>query len=257
MGFWAAQASAVTLDWNSVDWTDPVDPPGPTSWVRDLDESFDIDPSNAGNDIRIQITNTGTWTNSASSTSNQPPNDLVDLTGGFSGQESLLLVMDNTNDTQGITVTITFLYAGGVTNVAYTLFDVDRSTSSGSNFIDEIRNFTVNGASSTNVFIDGSTANDVFNDGSSSAFVTGNSVAGDTTGNGNAGISYGNTAPIFSVSFFWGNDTSALSGDPTRQAIALGDITWTAVPEPSTYVAGSLLGLLAGWHALRRRRAIC
>lgn len=231
---------AVTLDWDSVNWPDP--------FPRDLDQSFDIDPSNPGNDIRIQLSNSGTWAN-YNGTGSPTPDDTTDITGGLAGQESLLLSMDNTTDSQGITVTITFLYAGGVDDIFYTIFDVDDGDAA--NFIDQITNFQVNGASSTNVFIDGSVDNDVFNNGTSTASVSGNAWASDTSSDGNADISYGNTSEIYSISFFYRNDP-ALGGDPVRQGIAISDITYTVVPEPSTWLGAVLLAGFGLWHGRRK-----
>lgn len=234
-----ADCPAVTLDWNSVNWT-----------AGNLSQSFDIDGSNAGNDITITISgDTGNLTNSLGG--NTPPDDVTEIDGG-TGQQALMLSADHSNLSQSLTVTITFLYSNGVNGLQFSIFDVDRSVSFGSGFDDQIRNFTVNGGTSTNVSITGSSLNTVSNNNSPTASVSGNNVSGDTTANANAAVSFQSGVNVYSISFDWGNQ--ATFTNVNRQAIAIGDLTWTpAVPEPGVVVGGGLLGLLAGWHAWRRR----
>lgn len=227
------QLGAATLDWNSVNWT-----------AGSLSQSFDIDPSNPGNDITITLTgDTGGLILGS-------PDDTTDITGGFgAGNESLFLAANHAADYDNITVTIQFTgYTYGVTNVAFTIMDVDYQSG---NWRDVIYNFdgTYGGSSVSTPTLTGSTANTVGTAGAG-PYLYGLSSAAENTTAGDGSVSFGST-PVDTVRFTWYN--WGLNG---QQWIAISDITYNvAVPEPSTYIAGCLLLLCAAWQLRRRALA--
>jgi hypothetical protein len=208
------RSQALVLDWDSVNWSS-----------GSLSQSFDVDASHAGNDITITIT--GSTGNLA-----QNVNDTTDLTGGISGgHESLFMNMNYDNRSQFITVTVTFLYAAGVTDVSFSIFDIDKNT--GGNDTGYTDKITVLGTGTNGTLVAPTTitthtANETVGSGTN-IYVRGVSGATDTTGNGNADYAFSST--ITNFSFTYGNDSSAPS-KPGNQWIALGDITFKPkVPE--------------------------
>lgn len=255
-----AAAEAITLDWNSVDWTAATTATGGST------QSFDIDPDNPGNDITITITVEGS--DGELNTGGNSINDSTTYTGGFgTDQESLRIGADHNGTNAAIRVTITFHYTNGVNNVQFSLLDVDTNDNNGdpnpNQFRDQVDEFTGENNGSTVISAATLTREDFNNDDT-----TANRARGDNDGNnnnndsndvdresgqhdddGNVGVAYGSTT-VDEVSFRWIN--YQLEG---QQAIALGDITYDVViPEPSTYLGGTLLILLASHHYFRKRR---
>lgn len=214
-------AQGITLDWNSVDWTTATNFGGITS------QEFEIDSNNAGNDIRVTVSD--------------PNNDLSDniddgttYTGGFgAGQEALRIAANGQGVNQAITVTIDFLYTGGVSDVNFTLFDIDFNDGQ---FRDIITDFTIDGsAAGSSVTLTDGTANnfqtgDFTGLGYSYIGPIGFGVGASNTGDdasGNLGISFGSTN-LSQISFQYEN----FNEGGGAQAIALYDISYV-VPEAS------------------------
>src|SRR6266566_2680084 len=86
---------AVTLDWSTVTWT-----------AGSLSNSYDVDPSNPGNDISITVSGN---TSSLGGTSPSIAGNL-----GGTGRASLQLAPTFTLASQSITVSIAFNYTQGV-----------------------------------------------------------------------------------------------------------------------------------------------
>src|SRR5688572_27795340 len=121
--FLARDARAILLDWDTYGWV-----------AGSTVNSYDIDPSNPGMDVTITIT--GSTTRFVSTY----PQTTTALTGGTVPPEnSVQLFLDFNQDSQTITVTVTFHYAEGVDEVTYDLFDVDRS---GTTYIDRVSAIT-------------------------------------------------------------------------------------------------------------------
>ncbi len=103
---------AVVLDWDTV------------TWSGGMSQAFNIDSSNSNNgstnDVFISISgNTNRFAIA--------PTVNTNLTGGLSPVENgLFLNMDYTTRTESITVLVGLNYSGGVSNLTFTLFDVDR-----------------------------------------------------------------------------------------------------------------------------------
>ena len=217
------------LDWDAagVDWT-----PGGTS------QSFNI----GGTTVTISLT--GNLSNFQANF----PDDNVELTGGLAGQQSLQLWINSwTTNSQALTVTI--LFSTLVSNVLLPIYDIDRS---GTTFQDQIRTISATDGTTTyaaNISNTGSTANTVANNNTLTATITGSATATDSTAAGNATLSF--TNPVNSITFSYGNGAGA-QADPGQQAIALGDITFTVVPEPGTYFFGLFLVGVAFIHWSRR-----
>ena len=242
-------AHAVTLDWNSTAWT-----PG------SLSNAYDIDPGRAGTDLAIAV----------SGTTNRLANGLVApnpatpavtraFDGGMSvGRNSLELAVDFGNVTQALTVTFTFsaAYTAGVSNVSFTLFDIDKQATANSNFEDQVRTIYATLTNGTQI------AATITNLGSSVTLagvglgqtLTGNANAvdlGTGSGAGNATISF-LSDNIRSISFVYGSGSGA-AADPTYQHIGIGDIDYSPVPEINPAWTALASCFAAGVLVLRHR----
>jgi hypothetical protein len=230
-------APAITLDWGTnADWDETDGTP--------YEDSFDIDPDNAGDDVAITI---GGSTGSLI----ELPNDTGDFTGGISGNTSLNLVARYDPDVdQSIIVTIEFNYSQDVTEVSFSIYDVDLTTG---RWIDRISSFEAwsGGVLQTTIFptLTGSSANMVNNAGTTDVEVIGTDTAVNSQGTGNVLVDFGD-AVFDEIRFTWTNEDPAL----LRQGIGLHNITYTPAPEPSTVLTGGLLVGLIGFQVLRRKK---
>ena len=242
-------AQAIVLDWDTVTWAN-----------GSLSNSYDIDPANPGNDVTVTVAgNTAQLV--SESTGQLTPAITTNVTGGLSPvQNALTLKLDLTSQAQAVTITFNFsaLYPQGVNNVSFSIFDVDFASSSGNsgaNFQDQIRNITattVGGATISPLSITTSSANALTGSGLGQV-VTGIATAGDTTSAGNVLIDFG-TAAITSFTFTYGSG-SGTNADPTAQHIAIGDISFTPVPEMNpAWTAFGSCGFAALGALLHRRK---
>jgi len=226
----SSNASAVTLDWDTVSWT-----PG------SLTNSYDIDPSAAGNDVTVTVSgDTGQLGTEQVFPFPQTPALTTNLQGGLvTAKNSLTLMLDLANQTQNVVVTVNFSaqYSAGVTDVSFTIFDVDYANingSGGAKFQDElssIRALSIDGVTLIAPTITVSPNNTLSGTGLNQV-VDGNTTTNDTgagSGSANVTISFGANA-IKSFTFVYGSGSDTPS-DPTAQHIGIGDITFTAVPE--------------------------
>jgi hypothetical protein len=194
-------SQAVVLDWNNVTWTN-----------GSYSQSFDIDPNHAGNDITVTLS-----LSSGSAYTNNPAINST-FTGGVSDtNKSLTLLPDFASQSSYINVTITFLYANGVNNAKFSLFDIDNSTNN--TWQDQVRNFSgtsIHNSALGATSLTGS-ADNVVTAGNSAVYnpfvATGtanspNSGAG--SGAGNVTADYGQSY-VKSISFTYGSGTDALS----------------------------------------------
>lgn len=236
-------SQAAVLDWNSVTWTR-----GSTT------QSFDIDPTHAGNDIRVTLT----LSPGAAFQANNPAVSNTFTGGGASTAKSLNLNADFASSAAYIHVQIDFLYAGGVNNTQFSLFDVDRN---GTTWQDQVRNFsglTIGNSTVLPTNVTGSSGNTMTGSLGTGYTVTGNSTianSGAGSANANVGVAYGQSY-LKSVSFDYGSGSN-VQANPEQQGIALGNITFTPTPTPEINPsAGAVFGcgvaLLLGW---RRKRS--
>jgi hypothetical protein len=180
--------------------------------------------------------------------------------GGSGGQSTLTLIMNFATNRENISVAVKFNYSQGVSNVTYTLYDVDASViNSPRGFIDQISN--IYGTNSSGlvapVAVFGSISNSVSGTGTNRV-VIGLSPSDDPTNKGNVVVAFG-TSTLNGLNFTYGNTTNA-KGDPDPQGISLYNITFSAkpkVPEVNpALAAGALccLGVLGQRVRDRRRR---
>lgn len=195
--------SAVTVTWDDLDWPD-----------SSLQHSYDISANNSGNDVTINITgNTErlmpsypSLTTSLAGGNSEPGNSL-ELDAQFHISEG---------DEESVTTTIAFNYAAGVSNISFSIYDVDTG-----GFTDRVivTGHTVDGQtvnpSSVSTSIDNS-----FNGTNT---VTGIAPANDSTSDGNATFTFNGTAIDYITIVYQRGDI----GLPNQQNIAISDITYT------------------------------
>jgi hypothetical protein len=232
---------AVTLDWDTVTWT-----------AGTLSHSYDIDPTKAGNDITVTVSgNTGQLTTDLAAPNAMTPAIVSAFQGGLATTEkTLCLAVDFANTSQSVTVTVDFsaLYAAGVQNVSFTLFDIDLANAANNHYQDQLRNIT---ATSITGALVAPTITTSANNGPPigtglNQVVNGNVSTNDldpNSGLGNVTISFGTNA-IKSFTFTYGSGTNGGAADPTFQHVGIHDISYlAAVPEinPAWGAIGSCL----------------
>jgi hypothetical protein len=220
-------AHALVLDWDSVTWT-----------AGSLNNSYDLN-GDAVNDITVTITsqNPGIFTTDPA-TGMQTPGINQSLTGGLSPVQNSLDIAANLHTNSNLTVQLSFGGQYGLaTNVSFTIFDIDITTNS--DIISNIYGIAADGSQVAATITDlGSTVTP-----SGLALtqkLTGNADSANNSGNGNATISFGAVA-ITDVFFTFGNN----AGAPRYQDIAIGDISFTPVPEINPAAASAISCLLA------------
>lgn len=240
-------ANAVTLDWDTAAWAN-----------GSLSNSYDVDPAVVGNDITVTVSGS-TAQLVASNGAGSPPTPAITvaLEGGLSPvQKNLELALNLTNQTQQVTISVSFsaLYIQGVQNVSFSIFDVDFSSG---NFQDQLRSIVAvssDGLTQIAPTITTSSSNSLSGTGLTQV-VTGIATSSDTgagSANGNVTISFGSNA-IKSFSFVYGSGTNA-PVDPAFQHIGLHDISFTPVPELNPAWLGGCSCLIVGFF-FRRHHA--
>ena len=226
---------AVVLDWDTVTWTN-----------GSLSNSYDIDSSNAGNDVTVSVSG-NTSQLGAEPTGEMTPALTTNLAGGLAPSEkTLTLFIDLTNDSQAITLTVNFsaLYTQGVENVSFSLFDVDFANQggNGADFQDQLRSIRATSVDGTSIAATITTsAGNTLTGSGLSQLVNGTATVGDTGTGSNAGnvmISFGTTA-ISSFTFTYGSGATP-KNDPTAQHIGIHDLNFTPVPEINPALAAAL-----------------
>lgn len=233
---------AVELDWDNyssaASWSD---------WnYGALTGAFDIDPNNPGDDIRITFSgDTGVLTTDPNG--NQSPNINTVNSGGFDpAPNSLQAVIDLDNVTQEITVRIEFLYTLGVSDISFTIFDIDIwMPNSRFNFIDQVRDISAtgtNGTSYASLTATNPAAVSITGNMTASAEATGVMNSPPTSDNGNVLFAFNDTG-IQEILFTYGAGPGNYNNNaPTPQGISINDIMYTPViPEPSTIIGGVFL----------------
>ena len=236
---------ATMLNWPTSGWTAGSPDPGET-----YSQTFTVvDP----NDVTVSVNNNGNSSTGATWQPSYPDMNSTKLTGGLSGVNALQLFVSAQSSTSSyIETTVTF--AAPVTNLSFQIWDVDAKPGQ---FIDKIFNVQavtpgngVVGADSITSEVAG------YNTISGSGLATvilGTATASDTTNQGTIDIVF--SGPITQFSFDWSNDDSGLGA----QAIGLGPLTYTIVPEPAVPWCSAvvcLAALITHWRFHRRKRAI-
>jgi hypothetical protein len=230
-------AEALVLDWTG------------QTWVHDSSQntnsnSYETDASRPGNDLTISTSTA--WPAEFGT----PAVDQTLQGGNASPTWALVFTPDSTRDTHTFTITITFsaTYTQGVSNVSFTLFDID---SSGTLFIDQVRDISATSVTGTTIAptITGVGSNVMHTGTGVNQVLTGNGLAPDTgagSGNGNAIISF-NVDGIRSITFTFGEPTGG-PANPSAQNFGLSNINYSPVPELNPTMAAAsvcLFGLLA------------
>ncbi len=236
----APSGRGVLLDWSTVTWA-------PGSLVN----SYDIDPSNPGNDITIAISGS-----TSRFVAGYPAITNLQTGGITPAPRSLNLGVDYSAIAQFVKVTITFNYSNGVDLATVPLFDVDAGTGTTKTYRDQIRSIAAWSAGATNIAaaLTGSASNQVAGSGLGQT-ITGLGPAGDTTADGNATISFG-AAYVKGLQFSFGNTNNLTN--PAQQNISIYNISYRPiVPEVGVTpgaVATSVLAVgLVPWMSRRRR----
>jgi hypothetical protein len=248
--FLAAAAHAVTLDWDTVAWT-----PG------SLSNSYDIDPANAGNDITVTVSgNTAQLQPHLVYPNPMTPAVTTNFQGGLATAENTLgLAVNFTNQSEAVIITVDFsaLYAQGVQNVSFTIFDIDAANAAGSTYQDQLRSIVATSIDGTTLVAPTITIspNNTLSGSGLTQVVDGTVSTTDTgagSGAANVTISFGATA-IRSFTFTYGSGSGTVA-DPTYQHIGIHDISFTPVPEinPAWIAMGSCL---LGVASILRHRA--
>jgi hypothetical protein len=240
-----ASVRGTVFDWPSSGWTAGAPAPGQT-----VTQSFtNVTP----NDITVSINNNGASNQGATWQTGYPAIDSTTETGGFSGVNALqIYVVAQSSTSSYIRTTVTF--SNPVINLSFQIWDVDAFSGQ---FADRISNIQAIALGGTTVWPDSVTSaiagyNTITGTGLST-IVLGTANAANNTNQGTIDISF--AGPITQFSFDWSNNDPALGA----QAIALGPLTYTIVPEMS---AGWVVALLcsiaiAAREIGRRRTAHC
>lgn len=240
---WATPAQALVLDWDGVSWT-----PG------SLSNSYNLN-GDAFNDITVAITsqNQGIFTNDPT-TGTMTPAINQTMTGGLVPPQNSLMIAANLHTHSDLTVHVSFTggTAGnlpGANNVSFTIFDIDVTTNS--DIISNIYGVAPDGSLVAATITNVGSAVTLGGGPGLGQTLTGNAAAANNSSNGNATISFGSTL-ITDLYFTFGNT----AGAPRYQDIAIGDISFTPVPEINPAISASMSCLAAtGLTLFMRRRA--
>jgi hypothetical protein len=255
----AQNGNAVTLDWDFQTWSNnPDGTPKPNS--------YEIDGTNAGTDVTITATgnNGAIFQKDIGPGAPQTPAVAQTFQGGFgSAQNSLVLALNLADNTQSVTINLTFSpqYTSGISNLTFTLFDIDYANAPGNTYQDQLTNIkglAVDGITWIAPTITTSATNTLTGSGLTQV-VTGTASANDlgaNTGAGNVIISFGANA-ITAFQFTYGSGAAFAS--PTFQHVGLYDFSFTPVPEinPAWSAVGSCMmafGLILRHRANFRKK---
>ena len=237
----AGPLPAVTFQWSVITWPDGT-----------FQNEYDIDASNPGNDIRITINAASDSGYIAPSPNVFPIGNTFAFTGGIGGtgnpataaSQNLDVFMNRGSNLDFSTISVEFLYADGVTDVSWTVFDVDSSATQNGDgtlaYRDQIRNIQGINSNTAQTFfgptvnITNSTFTEQTGSGAGLTVQGINSpvTADNQSDEGTVDFDFG-TTEVTSIQFDYGNATNT-PDDPAQQGIGLHDISYTPVPEPSS-----------------------
>jgi hypothetical protein len=249
-------ASAVLVDWSTLTW-----PSG------SLNNSYHVDPGTSGTDVTVVISgNTGQFQPSTITPNPQTPAITRAFDGGLiTSPKTLELAVALANNTQAITFTMTFSgnYPAGVSNVSFTIFDIDLNNGGGSTFQDQIRSISATSTTGTPIAptitglgpavgLTGTGLAQILTGNANSRDLNTSSGSG-TSGDGNATISF-NTTGIRSITFTYGG--GSLFTTPTYEHIGIYNIDYSVVPETDpSWFSFTACGLLVCWNVQKSLKA--
>lgn len=211
----------------------------------------------AGGNISFNISGSTGNLNNYSGT--QTPNIFTDTFGGLGINNSvMILAMDQNNNTNQVTNRITFSHTNGVRNVSFTIFDIDRGSTGGSNYQDQVtvtawRSGSVLSSSLVTITAHGASNTAVGNVATGTASVA---DTGTGSGLGNATFQVSAFTIIDRIDIVYTNGPLA-PNNPTQQWIMLSDIAFiVAVPEVSTVflLIGTPVLLGSIWYLRNRKK---
>ncbi len=225
-----SHASELLLDWDTLTWQ----PEGQTN----LSETYAI----GGRDVIVAI---GGNTSGLDNLGTLSPRIDSTQTGGLTPvEDALIITTDYPAGTVDREVTISFDfsdYAGGISDVAFSLFDIDSNASA----IDEVMiTALVNGTLVDPTSLVAGSANQVVG----SNTIVGTGISPPSSSDGNVSIAFAYTG-ITELLITYRNGGQAFSGG--LQTMGIHDISYTVVPLPAgLWLLGSALVALA--HQRRR-----
>ena len=234
----------VVFNWpSSPGWTAGV----PTAGQTNTQSFTSVNP----NDITVSINNSGAGPQGMNWNAGYPQISANPLTGGLTGVNGLQLYA-TTSDASGTFLKVTVSFNTPVTNLSFQIWDVDKS---GGQFIDKISNLQALAEGGGTVGADSVTSavagfNSISGTGLSTV-VVGTAPASNTTNQGTIDITF--NGPITQFSFEWSNADPGLGA----QAIGLGPLTYTPVPETNAGLFGAVGCIMAIVFEsfVRRRKA--
>jgi len=212
---------SAVLDWDVNNWPLPS-----------LSQTYSVGGSNIniviGGDT-VQLNTTG---NPASPETNQH------LTGGTTNEDALFIRTDFVATSEDITITIDFTHLGGVSDLSFTLWDVDATSTQ---WIDQVQVTATAGGSAVNPSSISDGVTNIPGVNTSTGFpITSN--AANNSSDGNATFTF-NQTNITQVVITYRNTTT---GTPGNQWISLHDLTFDVAPtitkafSPDTMTAGDV-----------------
>jgi hypothetical protein len=236
--------ASVVFDWPA--------PPGwtagsPTGGQTDTQSFTSVNP----NDITVAVNNSGTGPQGMNFHAGYPQISANPLTGGLTGVNGLQFYADS-SQSFGNYIRVTVTFDTPVINLSFQIWDVDAVAGQ---FADKISNIQAVGPGGITVGPDSVTSavagyNTISGTGLSTV-VLGTANANNSTNQGTIDITF--NGPITQFSFEWSNNDPALGA----QAIALGPLTYTPVPEnnPASLSLSFCLAAIL-FERLRRRRRL-
>jgi hypothetical protein len=244
----AQPVSAAMVDWSTLTWN-----PGT------LSNSYDVDPSNPGNDVTVTIGGDTAQLQPSLDTGNPlTPAITRAFDGGLgTSPRTLELALDLTSNAQRVTFTLDFsaLYAAGVAYVSFTLFDIDFNNGGASHYQDVINSIYATSITGTQIVptITGVGSSVALTGTGLSQALTGQASTVDLgagSGAANATITF-NATDIRSITFSYGSTN--LVADPTYQHVGIYNIDYSVVPEPGTLGGCVTIAALAVWRSWRKK----
>jgi hypothetical protein len=228
----AVTKASVVFDWpSSPGWTAGSPTAGQT-----LTQSFtSVNP----NDITVAINNSGAGPQGMNLQAGYPQISANPLTNGLSGVDGLQLYVSSSTAV-GTFIKTTISFATPVINLSFQIWDVDAVSGQFADKISNIQAITDLGAtvgpSSVTSAVPG--YNTITGTGLSTV-ILGTANANNSTNQGAITVTF--SGPITQFSFEWSNNDPALGA----QAIAIGPLTYTPVPEFNTACLSWSLCLVA------------
>jgi hypothetical protein len=230
------RALGLTLDWNTQNWSSGT-----------LSNSYSIDSGT------VDMSFSGT---TGAFVSGTPVNNTT-LNGALTDKKTLYLQADFGQDTQSVTLTTQFNGYPLAKDVAFTIYDIDSSTTitpttTSANWQDRLIITGFRGTETVNPTFTVANASNVI--------ATGNMLDGirdvpNAQDGGNVQVMFSSPIDRYTVQFT--QDPAVTKNNPDSHGIALGDITYAAVPFEFSPTQGLLMvgGIWGLFYFHKRRRA--